>query len=135
MPVKTVLLVEDTPHYASTLEIALERIPEMVVAHAVSGRDALRYLEGPHGPEVCAMVTDLQMPVMDGYELIEQVRATPAWNGLPIVVVSGASDPASKERIYRLGANAFFPKPYSPSEVRIKIEELIRERGSGAQDG
>lgn len=134
-PVKRVLLVEDSPQFASTLEIALARIPGASVAHAPTGRDAIRYLEGPHGGEVCAMVTDLQMPVMDGYELIEHVRSFPAWNGLPIVVVSGAADPSSRERIYRLGANAFFPKPCSPAEVRAKIEELIRERDSGARDG
>lgn len=132
---RTVLIVEDSPHYASTLEIALERIPDTVVAHAQSGREAIRFLEGPRGADVCAVVTDLQMPVMDGYELIERVRATPAWDELPIVVVSGATDPSSRERIYRLGANAFFPKPYSPSAVRIKIEELIGEKGPGEADG
>lgn len=81
------------------------------------------------------MVTDLQMPLMDGYELIERIRATPAWHRLPIVVVSGAADPSSRDRIYRLGADAFFPKPYSPSAVRTKIEELIGEKGSGEADG
>lgn len=132
---KTVLIVEDSPHYASTLEIALERIKGMAVAHAHTGTEALRFLHGPRGAEVCAMVTDLQMPLMDGFELIERIRAVPAWSTLPIVVVSGASDPSSRDRIYRLGANAFFPKPYSPSAVRTRIEELIGEKGSGEADG
>ncbi|MEO8658751.1 MAG: response regulator [Bryobacteraceae bacterium] len=133
--VRTVLIVEDSPNWSSTLEIALERIPNTEVAHAVSGSDALRFLEGPNGAKVRLVVTDLQMPVMDGFELIERVRAVPAWTALPIVVVSGIADSASKDRLARLGANAFFPKPYSPSEVRTKIEELMSETGLGEADG
>lgn len=129
---RTVLIVEDSSNYASTLEIALGRIPETLIAHAHTGRDALRFLEGPDGAGVCLVVTDLQMPVMDGFEFIEHVRASQAFTGLPIVVVSGAADPSWRDRSYRLGANAYFSKPYSPSEVRIKIEELIGgTRGEG----
>jgi DNA-binding NarL/FixJ family response regulator len=44
---------------------------------------------------------------------------------LPILVTSGDPDPASPERALSLGANAYFPKPYSPSAIRRKVKELI----------
>ncbi len=131
---RTVLIVEDSPQYASSLEIALSQMVETDVRCALTGRDALRILEGPGGDSVCAVVTDLQMPMMDGFELIEYLRSHDSWLWLPIVVVSGAVDPASRERCYRLGANAFFSKPYSPSAVRMKIEELVQARETGGQN-
>jgi CheY-like chemotaxis protein len=63
------------------------------------------------------------MPAMDGFELIERVRARS--DRLPIVVVSGDTDPATPERLRRLGVDAYFPKPYSPLQVKRKVEELL----------
>ena len=70
-------------------------------------------------------VTDLQLPLMDGFSLIERVRREPRHARMPVMVISGDADPRAPERALRLGANAFFPKPYSPAEVRTRLEELI----------
>ncbi|HBY64280.1 MAG TPA: hypothetical protein DEH78_31030 [Solibacterales bacterium] len=124
---RRVLIVEDNPVYSGTLEIALGSLGEVVVA--CTGREALRRLEQT---EVEAVVTDLDMPIMDGYELLERLRSDARWRQLPVVVVSGASDPAARERVERLGADAFFAKPYSPAEVRSALEALLNARGSHA---
>ena len=71
------------------------------------------------------MVTDLNLPSMDGFELIERVRSDSRTARLPIVVISGDSDPRTPARIYGLGADAFFGKPYSPAQVRQKLEQLL----------
>ena len=71
------------------------------------------------------MVTDLQMPSMDGFELIERVRADQKLARLPIIVVSGDTNPETPERVRRLGADSFFTKPFSPAEVRRKLEQLL----------
>jgi len=63
------------------------------------------------------------LPEMDGFELIEAVRAR--LGSLPIVVISGDSDPRIPAHVAGLGANAYFAKPYSPAAVLTKIEELI----------
>jgi len=75
--------------------------------------------------EACALVLDLHLPEMDGFEMIEAIRAHPRRATLPIVVISGDSHPDTPARVAGLGANAFFPKPYSPAAVRKKLEELI----------
>jgi CheY-like chemotaxis protein len=74
---------------------------------------------------VGAVVTDLNMPRMDGFEFIERIRAEPRHRRLPIIVVSGDTDPGTPGRLAALGANAFFPKPYSPAQVRLKLEQLL----------
>jgi CheY-like chemotaxis protein len=71
------------------------------------------------------VVTDLNMPRMDGFEFIERIRAEPRHQHLPIIVVSGDTDPRTPERLVSIGANAFFPKPYSPAQVRLKLEQLL----------
>jgi CheY-like chemotaxis protein len=122
---RTVLIVEDKEHFASALEIALLAIPNVSVAQAATGREALDFLRTFDPSGICALVTDLHMPVMDGFELVEQVRSDSRYTQLPIIVLSGDTDPDTPDRVCRLGANAYFSKPYSPSEVREKLEELL----------
>jgi CheY-like chemotaxis protein len=120
-----VLIVEDSQFDAPTLEIALASIPGIAVRHATTGRAALDILKGTDGTSVRAILTDLDMPLMNGFELIQQVRADPQLAGLPIIVLSGDADPKTPGRTRELGANAFFAKPYSPVAVRKKLEELL----------
>jgi len=89
--------------------------------------------------EVGAIITDLEMRGMDGFELIEKVRAHERVHlpddlskrgGVPIVVITGSPDPEAPARVARLGANAFFPKPYSPVLVREKLEQLLENHDS-----
>ena len=119
-----VLIVEDSPQMASNLEIALQQMPEVEVAIACTGVEALRMLEGAAVP-VAAIVTDLEMPRMDGYELIERLRSDSRFARLPIIVASGSSDPETPERVRRLGADAYFSKPYSPVELKHRLEQLL----------
>jgi two-component system chemotaxis response regulator CheY len=122
-PDRTVLIVEDAESCATTLEIALLSIPHIIVRVAPTARQALEMLAAGNG--ICAVVTDLNLPLMDGFELIERVRSDSRTARLPIVVISGDSDPHTPERLHRLGANAYFGKPYSPAQVRQKVEQLL----------
>jgi CheY-like chemotaxis protein len=79
------------------------------------------------------MVTDLHMPGMDGFELIERVRADQRYTELPIIVISGCTDPGTPGRVVELGANAFFEKPYSPVRVRATLEHLLNETQARSQ--
>ncbi len=78
------------------------------------------------------MVTDLNMPRMDGYELIRRVRADQRLSGMPIIVVSADTDPMTPQRIAALGVEAFFSKPFSPALVRRKLEQLLNGRTQGS---
>jgi len=122
---RTVLIVEDLDQSASVLEMALACIPEIEMVHARSGLEALQLLL-ERGPAAFAcLVTDLHMPCVDGFELIERVRSNPLCDRLPILVLSGDPNPSTPERVARRGADAYFPKPYSPGEVRKKVEDFL----------
>jgi len=118
-----VLIVEDSENSAATLEIAFLGIPGVSVRLASSAMEALRLLNNGDGFQ--AIVTDLNMPRMDGFELIDRVRHDRRWSAVPIIVVSADTDPATPERIARLGVSAFFAKPYSPAQVRRKLEQIL----------
>jgi len=122
-----VLIVEDSENSAAMLEIAFLGIPGVSVLTTPSGVEALRILDGGSS-SVRAVVTDLNMPRMDGYELIRRVRSHEKLSGMPIIVVSADTDPATPERIAALGVQAFFPKPFSPALVRRKLEQLLDGR-------
>jgi two-component system chemotaxis response regulator CheY len=122
-----VLIVEDSENSAAMLEIAFLGIPGLSVLTTASGAEALRILDGGSSP-VRAVVTDLNMPRMDGYELIRRVRSDEKLSGMPIIVVSADTDPATPDRIAALGVQAFFPKPFSPALVRRKLEQLLDGR-------
>jgi two-component system, chemotaxis family, chemotaxis protein CheY len=124
MPSGTVLIVEDVATCATTLEVAFLKIPDLAVVVLSAAQDALRLLAAVDCP-VRAVVTDLTMPRMNGFEFIERIRAEPRYRQLPIIVVSGDTDPGTPERVSALGANAFFSKPYSPAQVRLKLEQLL----------
>jgi CheY-like chemotaxis protein len=119
-----VLIVEDSENCASTLEIALLGIPGVSVLLAESGVEALRILRS-EGGGIRAVVTDLNMPRMDGYELVRRIRADRNLSAMPVVVVSADADPDLPARLREAGVNAFFAKPYSPAEVREKVEQLL----------
>jgi CheY-like chemotaxis protein len=119
---RTVLVVEDAELCRDTLEVALLNLPDLAVYSVTSAEEALQCLASK---DVSALVTDLRLPRMDGYQLIETIRAQPQGSALPILVISGDSDPRVRARVTGLGADAYFPKPYSPAAVRLKLTELL----------
>ena len=121
---RPVLIVEDSENSAALLEITLLGIPGISVMLASSALEALRILRGADAG-VQAIVTDLNMPRMDGFELIRRIREDHRLSATPIIVVSADTDPTTPERIAQLGVSAFFAKPYSPALVRRKLEQIL----------
>lgn len=120
----TVLVVEDSDNCAATMEMALLEIPGISVRRALSGLEALRILSQPD-PGVRAVITDLNMPQMDGFELIRHIREDGRMATVPIIVVSADTAPDTAERMAQMKVDAFFAKPFSPAQVRRKLEQLL----------
>jgi CheY-like chemotaxis protein len=122
---RTILVVDDAEDCLTTLDLVLETLPGVVVQAAPSAESALMVLETV---DVCAVVTDVHLPRMSGLELMAHIRAQPRWKGLPVVVLSADTNPDTPEQALRLGADAYFSKPFSPGAVRKKLEELIHAK-------
>lgn len=121
---RVVLIIEDNESCAETLLIALETVPGLELRVVPNAQAALKAIED-QPDEIAAVVTDLHFPESNGFELIRRLRSEPRYARVPILLVSGDSDPRLPERALSMGANAFFSKPYSPYAVRKKLEQLL----------
>jgi len=119
---QVILIVEDTDVCRDALEVALMGRSRFEVRCVATVEEALQQLRDA---SICALITDLHFRDMDGFDLIQAVRSQSSRSSIPILVISGDSDPGTPARVASLGANAYFPKPYSPAEVRNKLEELL----------
>jgi len=120
--VMTILLVDDSEDCLATLDLALQTLPGIVIRPSRSAEAALATLEND---TVSAVITDIHLPEMTGLELVSRIREDQRFRSLPILVVSADADPSTPARALGLGANAYFAKPFSPSAMRKKLEELI----------
>jgi CheY-like chemotaxis protein len=118
----TILVVDDAEDCIATLDLALQSLPGVEIRPATSAEAAWTLLESG---TVSAVITDVHLPEMTGLELVARIRQDARFRRLPILVVSADPDPSTPARALGLGANAFFAKPYSPSVMRKKLEELI----------
>ena len=124
-----VLVVEDNPHVVEMYEYALRRIRsssgpvEVQVEYASNGHLALTRLARP--PRVDLVIADLFMPVMDGFTLVERIRADPGLLDLPIMVIS-AGGPEAKQRASGLGIDVYLQKPVQFADIIHTVRTLLR---------
>jgi uncharacterized protein (TIGR02266 family) len=134
-PSYRVLLVEDNSLVAAMYASALRRLAAteglggLAVDVAVDGNEAFARLLAQ--PPIDLIITDVYMPVMTGFALVEKVRAEPRLRHLPIIVISSAGD-EERERVSRLGANFFLQKPVKYQDIVTTVRTLIR---AGPQPG
>ncbi len=108
----------------------LEQGPEEVeVQEAASGFDALRLLpRGSYG----LVITDINMPDINGLELLRFVRQGPQHRDTAVLVISTMSSERDRERALALGADVFLPKPFSPEALREAVAKCREIRGTGS---
>ena len=116
-----ILLVDDTPENLVSLEATLDTLGEELVL-ANSGREALRYLL-EH--DFAAILLDVKMPDMDGFETAELIRSRPRSRHVPILFLTGYKNEEHLFRGYDLGAVDFLFKPIVPEVLRSKVSVFV----------
>lgn len=125
-----VLVVEDNPHIIEMYSYVLRKlgtsIPEgsapLEVHFAADGNAALAMLREAR---FALVITDLLMPVMDGYQLVEKLRGEPVLADIPVLAISGGGNEA-KDRALAAGVNVFLRKPVRFGEVLDTVKALLR---------
>ncbi len=125
MPEITFLVVEDSPTMRQLITFALKRIPGSKVVEASDGIDALKKLSTN---KIDMILTDINMPIMDGLKLVSMVRNDPAHKALPIVVITTEGAEEDRKRGLALGANAYIPKPIQTQDLLNIVNQLIQEK-------
>ncbi len=119
----TALVVEDSPTMRQLLVYALQRIPGMSCLEAADGVDALRQLAAAGRPDI--ILTDINMPIMDGLKLVQRIRTDPAMAGVPIVIITTEGGAEDRARALALGANAYITKPIQAPQVLKQVKALL----------
>jgi two-component system, chemotaxis family, chemotaxis protein CheY len=117
----TALVVDDSASIRRILSQALQHIGVDAVG-AVDGADAWRRLQSAR-PDV--ILTDINMPIMDGLKLIRLVRAGGPHQRTPIVVITTESAEEDRRRAIALGASAYLVKPVQPQQVLEVVRPLL----------
>jgi DNA-binding response OmpR family regulator len=118
----TALIIEDDPDQATVVSHLLQmRGYRAQVCY--NGQDGLR-MARRHPPQV--IVLDVMLPDIDGFDVCRRLRGDPATRTTPIVMVTALAGPPDRRRGYRVGANYYVPKPYSPTELFGAIEHALQ---------
>lgn len=118
----TFLIVEDSPTMRQLISFSLKRFRGAKIIEAVDGVDALKKLSGE---KIDLILTDINMPVMDGLKLVALVRQNEQMKGIPIVIITTEGAEEDRERGLALGANAYISKPIQSSHLIKTIGELL----------
>lgn len=118
-----VLMADDSADQVDLVREAFAQCNAQVdLHHAAGGEQALAFLRHEpsyeNAPRPDLLLLDIHMPRMDGYEVLTQVRADPAFHSLPVVVLSTSSEAADVRRMYALGCSSYMAKP-------VKFERLV----------
>ena len=119
---RKVLVVDDEIHIVQVVAIKL-RNNGFDVLTADNGRDAFD-LARSEKPDM--IITDFQMPIMDGMELIENLRDNPETAGIPVVLLTARGFAIEDEKKERLKISVCLSKPFSPREVLQSVEDILK---------
>jgi CheY-like chemotaxis protein len=112
---RKVLIVDDDLRNIFAISTALENY-KMVVSYAEGGREALEKLQQEDG--FSAILMDVMMPEMDGYEATRRIRSLPAYSKLPIIMVTAKAMRGDREKCLQAGASDYITKPVDMDQLR-----------------
>jgi two-component system chemotaxis response regulator CheY len=118
---KTVLTVDDSASIRQVVGLTLEQAGFSVI-QATDGRDALSKLSNA---KVDLVITDLNMPAMDGITLIKNLRADPAYRFVPILMLTTESQGAAKQQGKAAGATGWIVKPFKPEQLVATVKRVL----------
>ena len=120
-----ILIVEDSATMRSLLVSTLESLElPLRITQAASGFEALRSLPRD---EFDLIVTDINMPDINGLELISFVKRNAAYRAIPLLIISTEGSERDREKGLGLGADAYLVKPFDPAALRTTARELLEK--------
>lgn len=118
------IIVADDSSTARMIIIRCLEIAGFGESRMLEARDGTEALELAKKNEVDLLVTDINMPKMDGRSLLKHIKTSPRLSHLPVLVITSANNPAKEEELKNLGAFAVLGKPISPAKVAETLEML-----------
>ena len=124
---RIVLCVDDDPDDRELIRNAIFKVdPSYTVAHATNGKEALQYLLRASETELpCLVILDINMPVMDGKQVVVEIKKNEKWNQMPVVVFSTSAHP-SDLNFCQLWGVELVTKPANFNQITSEAERLLQ---------
>ena len=124
-----VLIVEDSPTMQSLLVSSLEELEiPLKITQAASGFEALRHLPTA---SFDLILTDINMPDINGLELVSFVKSNAAYRAIPLIIISTQRSERDRAKGLELGADAYLFKPFEPDDLRQIARDLLARSQAG----
>ena len=121
---KKVLVVEDSASMRSLIASTIEELDDYEVVEAGNGFEALKALPSQ---KFDLIVTDINMPDINGLEIISFVRNNASYKNIPLVIVTTEKGEGDRKKGIDLGANAYITKPFDPKILKDVIEKIFKK--------
>lgn len=121
-----ILIVEDSPTIRSMIISTLDPMGEFAFTEAESGFEALKVLPRD---KFDLVVTDINMPDINGLELVSFIKKNDAYKNIPLIIVSTEGSDYDIKKGLDLGANAYIVKPFNPQELQSTVMKLLQVGG------
>ncbi|HEV6968783.1 MULTISPECIES: response regulator [Roseateles] len=118
---KTILIVDDSASVRQVVSISLRQAGYDVI-DAVDGEDALAKLDGR---KLHLVISDVNMPRLDGIGLLTKMKAIPAYRFTPVIMLTTEAGDAKKQQGREAGAKAWVVKPFQPAQLLAAVAKLI----------
>jgi two-component system chemotaxis response regulator CheY len=122
---KNVLVVEDSKAIRSMIRVSLEEAGGFFAVEAGNGFEALKTLPTRRFDLI---ITDINMPDINGLELIGFVKSNPEYKDIPLVIVSTEKSDEDKKRGMALGASGYVEKPFTKQELITTVKAVLKEK-------
>ena len=114
---KKILIAEDNASISLLLQHLLSSEYEVITT--TNGSEALTWLGQGNKPDV--IIADIMMPEIDGWKLLQNIKASAFLSTIPIMMLSGLETSAERIKCFELGADEYMIKPFSPQELTLRI--------------
>lgn len=128
---RTVLIVDDSPTVIKFVTVSLRNRGYNVVS-ASDGMDALEKMSTLDS-DIDLIITDLNMPNLDGYSLIETVRQNEKYQATPIIILSSEDQDDDRDRGMAVGASSYLVKPFKPAVLVKEVEAHLDRTGEAVK--
>jgi DNA-binding response OmpR family regulator len=119
-----VLVADDDPHIVELVSYRLERAGYDVIP-ATDGQEALSLLE-QHRPDLA--VLDVMMPRLSGYDITRELRRSEPTRNIPVILLTGCAQESDIQLGFEAGADDYLRKPFSPEELRARVQAILGRR-------
>ncbi len=121
---KKILAIDDEKSIRFIIENTFNK--DFEIKTMSNGKEALYWMQSGNLPDL--IICDIEMPVMDGFDFIKNVRSSGFFDDIPLIMLSGKEESKDKIRCFEMGADDYVIKPFNPKEIIARIKRRLQSR-------